>query len=51
MWVTKNPAGTVEDKMYQGQWKRVDKDRMVMDGVGVLTWPDGSKYVGQFEND
>lgn len=22
-----------------------------MDGFGILTWPDGSQYIGQFEND
>jgi len=39
-----------EGKKYSGQWTFVN-GRMVKDGLGVMTWPDGSKYEGQFEND
>ena len=37
-------------KHYKGQWRFIN-NKMVKDGVGVMCWPDGSKYVGHFAND
>lgn len=39
-----------EGKTYKGQWIFVDGKR-VMDGLGVLEFPDGSVYRGQFDKD
>lgn len=33
--------------MYQGNWK----DSKTREGLGKLTWPDESTYVGYWEND
>jgi len=37
-------------KKYQGQWRFV-RGQKVKDGLGILIWPDGSKYQGQFVSD
>ena len=42
--VTSGP-GEDEGKTYRGQWK-YSKGKLVRDGVGTMTWPDGSVYKG-----
>jgi hypothetical protein len=37
-------------KTYKGQWK-VKNQKLVRDGFGIMTWPDGSSYTGWFVND
>lgn len=41
----------VSDINIENSFRRKINGKQVMDGVGVLTWPDGSSYIGQFEND
>lgn len=36
-----------DGSIYQGNWK--DKD--TREGIGRLTWPDGSTYVGYWKGD
>ncbi|UNC93768.1 hypothetical protein [Candidatus Contubernalis alkaliaceticus] len=37
-----NPKGA----LYQGEWKNGKKH-----GKGIITWPSGGKYMGNFEED
>jgi hypothetical protein len=43
-------TGGERGKVYSGQW-RLKNNVLVKDGFGVLKWPDGSSYVGQFADD
>lgn len=36
-------------KTYIGQWRMIDK-KLAMDGIGQLTFSDGSVYTGQLQN-
>ena len=46
------PPGPNENpgKAYTGQWLMMN-GKLVKDGVGEMTWPDGSIYRGQFVQD
>eukprot|EP00347_Sterkiella_histriomuscorum_P018187 403346458 len=40
---------SLEDgRNYKGQWL---KRKELKDGLGIMFWPDGTKYEGQFQND
>ena len=36
-------------RVYKGEWKNGEKWRP--NGLGVMTYPDGHKYVGEFKDD
>jgi hypothetical protein len=38
-------AGEEHGKTYRGQWKH-SQGKLVRDGLGTMTWPDGSVYKG-----
>ena len=46
----KSSPGEEQAKTYRGQWK-YSKGKLVRDGVGTMTWADGSVYKGQFKED
>jgi len=37
-----------DGKTYKGEWLKKNGKK---DGVGIMFWPDGTKYEGQFRND
>ncbi|MCL1911952.1 MAG: hypothetical protein FWG13_07085, partial [Leptospirales bacterium] len=39
------PGGCVPPPQYAGEYKDGKPN-----GEGTLTWPDGDKYIGQFQN-
>ena len=46
--VLKDSIVVEEDAKYFGFWNEKTNKR---DGIGVMIWPDGSRYDGQWKND